>query len=151
MYDSILVAVDESDQSASAVNHALETAKRFESTLYIIRVIEESSEQISKAVSELSRRSPERQKREERKEQVSSEQIEGIVQRAEEDDVAVEGTIISGDPTEEILNYATEQDVDLVVLGTRRQSAVGKLLLGDVAGKVARNAPMAVLLARPDQ
>lgn len=151
MYDSILVAVDESDQSASAVTHALETAKRFQSTLHVIRVIEESSEQMSKAIGELSRRSPERQKREERKEQVSSDLIESVVQRAEDDGVTIEGAITTGDPAEEILEYATAEEIDLIVLGTRRQSAVGKLLLGDVTGKVARNAPMAVLLARPEE
>lgn len=42
----------------------------------------------------------------------------------------------SGDPVEETLDYATEQDVDLICLAGRKRTAAGKLLFGSVSQSV---------------
>jgi len=45
----------------------------------------------------------------------------------------------------EILDYCNESDIDLVVMGTRGRTGIGRLLLGSVAEKVVREAPCPVL------
>jgi nucleotide-binding universal stress UspA family protein len=45
-----------------------------------------------------------------------------------------------------ILRYATEQDVDLIVLGTHGRGAVGEMLMGSVAQAVAHDAAVSVMV-----
>ncbi len=47
-----------------------------------------------------------------------------------------------------VLEYAKEQDVDLIVMGTHGRRGVRQLLLGSVAEEVVRKAPCAVLTIR---
>jgi nucleotide-binding universal stress UspA family protein len=48
-------------------------------------------------------------------------------------------------PAEEILRLAAERSADLIVIGLRHRSPVGKLLLGSTAQQVLLNAPCPVL------
>lgn len=50
-----------------------------------------------------------------------------------------------GAPTEEIVRYAAEQGVDLIVVGTHGRTGVTRALLGSVAENVTRHAPCPVL------
>ena len=54
--------------------------------------------------------------------------------------------VVTGLPPEEaILDLAAEEDVDLVVMATLPQSAVGRFLFGSVGEKVRRRARIPVL------
>lgn len=52
----------------------------------------------------------------------------------------------AGDPAEEIVRYAAEHGIDLVVLGTHGRTGVSRVLLGSVAERVLRTAPCPVLV-----
>jgi nucleotide-binding universal stress UspA family protein len=55
-------------------------------------------------------------------------------------------------PAEDIVAVATEQQADLVVIGIRRRSPVGKLVLGSNAQDVLLQAPCPVLAVKaPDE
>jgi len=56
--------------------------------------------------------------------------------------------IREGSPAEEILAYADERDVALVVTGARGRSTVDRVLLGSVAEAVVRNVDRPVLAKR---
>lgn len=53
-----------------------------------------------------------------------------------------------GPPFLEIVRYAKENDIDLIVLGTHGRSGLVHVLLGSVAEKVVRKAPCPVLTVR---
>lgn len=55
----------------------------------------------------------------------------------------------SGLPAEEIVRYAGEAGIDLIVQGTHGRTGLAHVLLGSVAEKVVRKAPCAVLTVRP--
>ena len=60
-------------------------------------------------------------------------------------------TTLVGSPAGEILRYATEQEVDLIVIGTHGRGAIGHMLLGSVTERVVRKAPCPVLTVRHPQ
>ena len=53
-----------------------------------------------------------------------------------------------GNPAREILDFARERSVDLIVLGSRGRHRLPGLILGSVSQEVASNAPCSVLIAR---
>jgi universal stress protein A len=53
-----------------------------------------------------------------------------------------------GSPFQEIVRYAVEQAIDLIVIGTHGRGPIGHMLLGSVAEKVVRKAPCPVLTVR---
>lgn len=53
-----------------------------------------------------------------------------------------------GSPFQEILRYANEQGMDLIVIGTHGRGPIGHMLLGSVAEKIVRRAPCPVLTVR---
>ena len=61
----------------------------------------------------------------------------------------VESTVRFGDPATEIVREADEFDADLIAMPAMCHTGVRRLLFGSVAEKVARRAPMPVLLLRP--
>ncbi len=52
------------------------------------------------------------------------------------------------DPVDEIVAMADERDVDLVVIGMRRRSPVGKLLMGSAAQRILLEASCPVLAVK---
>ena len=62
---------------------------------------------------------------------------------------AVESVVRFGDPAREILSEAEDFGADLIAMTATCHTGFRRLLFGGVAEKVARQAPMAVLLLRP--
>jgi nucleotide-binding universal stress UspA family protein len=54
-----------------------------------------------------------------------------------------------GTAAEEILRVVAERDADLLVIGLRRRSPVGKLFLGSTAQQLLLDAPCSVLAVKP--
>jgi nucleotide-binding universal stress UspA family protein len=55
---------------------------------------------------------------------------------------------LEGDPATEIVRYANDERVDLIVMGTHGRTGVERLLMGSVAEKVMRDAPCSVLVVK---
>ena len=55
---------------------------------------------------------------------------------------------LEGEPAAEIVRYAHDEGVDLIVMGTHGRSGVERLLMGSVAEKVMREAPCSVLVVK---
>lgn len=54
------------------------------------------------------------------------------------------------DPADDILAAAESGDVDMVVLGIRRRTPIGKILLGSTSQRVIMEAPCPVVCVKPD-
>ena len=54
----------------------------------------------------------------------------------------------TGGPYLEIVRYAVEQDIDLIVMGSHGGGAVAHMLMGSVADKMVRKSPCPVLTVR---
>lgn len=60
----------------------------------------------------------------------------------------VTSAVVLGRPFMEIIKYAREHGVDLIVMGTHGRGALAHVLLGSTTEKVVRKAPCAVLTVR---
>ena len=57
--------------------------------------------------------------------------------------------IVKGDAAHEILEYASQNNIDLIIMTTHGSSAMVRWFLGSVADKVLRHSSSAVLLVSP--
>ena len=61
----------------------------------------------------------------------------------------VEAAKVAGEPAAEIVSFAREQGVDLLVLGTHGRTGLEHALMGSIAERVVRRARCPVLTVRP--
>jgi nucleotide-binding universal stress UspA family protein len=61
---------------------------------------------------------------------------------------SVEKVYKMGNISQEIVRYAKDSDVDLIIMGNRGGGVYSSTFLGSVANKVINRAPMAVLIAK---
>jgi len=60
----------------------------------------------------------------------------------------VTGIVEEGDPASIIIDIASRENVDLIVLGSKGQSELGQYLIGSVANKVVQYAAKPVMVVR---
>jgi len=65
-----------------------------------------------------------------------------------EKEIKVESVILTGDPAEQIINYADKEDASLIIMATHGRSGITYWALGSVADKVARATKQPVALIR---
>jgi len=141
MYERVLVPTDGSEMMEGVIDHAVELAAVHGATIHALYVANTSSLGDLPAdagwenVTEALRREGERA-------------IAVVRDRAYERDVPAERAVREGSPATEITGYASEENCDIVVMGTHGRSGVGRLLLGSVTEKVVRSAEIPVLTIR---
>jgi len=71
--------------------------------------------------------------------------LDRVVERIEAVWPRVEGVLLWGSPAEQIIRYAEQHEIDLVVVGTHGRKGPSRWLLGSVAERVTRWCPTPVL------
>ncbi len=64
--------------------------------------------------------------------------------------IIVEKAVRIGDATEEIIKYAREQNVDLIMMATHGRTGLRRAISGSVADRVVTSGAAPVLLVRPE-
>lgn len=82
------------------------------------------------------------------REESRAELSEDVEAALETTDVDLRTEVAFGEPAREIVRFATEHDVDHVVIGNHGRDGVARVLLGSVAEQVVRRAPMPVTVVR---
>lgn len=137
MYYSILVPTDGSREMSDVVSQAIDLATMCESTLHVLHVVDE------RAYYSVPEEARERVRDTLRADAESF--TKSVADRAEEAGLEVVREVRWGDPAPAILSYAVENGIELVALGTHGRTGYEHYLLGSVAEKVVRMAPMPVL------
>jgi nucleotide-binding universal stress UspA family protein len=138
--DTVLVALDGSPLADRALDYAVETFPTASvTTIYVINPVDAVVDVEAGGL-------PVAEDWYER----ASERAEGIHARASESAAArgvdLESVTEVGKPSRRILAYATEHDVDQIVMGSHGRSGVGRALLGSVAERVTRRARVPVTI-----
>ena len=141
----ILYPTDFSEQATRALGYAREMAEKFGAELHCLHVLDEMYYNWLMD-DELGLRIDYKEVDFHVK---AEEQMEAFMERhfgAERDKVITQ--IVKGRPYMEIVRYAQEKEIDLIVMATHGHGALASMLLGSVAEKVIRKSPCAVLLVR---
>lgn len=142
MFDTVVVATDGSESVSRAVACTLDIAARFEATVHVLYVIDESHvESLPEEV-----RSDVRSALDDR----GREALDAVAAANErrETPVDIETAVRVGHPAREIVGYVRDVDADAVGMGTRGRSGEHSFLLGSVAERVVRTCPKPVLTVR---
>jgi nucleotide-binding universal stress UspA family protein len=140
---NILFPTDLSDDSFSAWPLALEFAKKFGATLHAVTVIEElyalaPYENYGVMVQAMRDMVPQIERR-----------LQGRV-KDPPTEVPVKTAVVEAvTPAGALLDYVKNQSIDLIVMATHGRGAIAHVLLGSVAERLIRTAPVPVVTARP--
>jgi nucleotide-binding universal stress UspA family protein len=63
--------------------------------------------------------------------------------------IPVTAEVVLGEPSETILGYIEDQNIDLVVMGTHGRKGIDRVIFGSVAERVIKTAPVPVLVVNP--
>jgi nucleotide-binding universal stress UspA family protein len=144
----ILVAIDGSEHSFKASECALELAKSFGAQLYAVTVtyIPASDHLSQKEV--LSKSLVEDSSNKNMKD--AGNWFENFTQNAKQDNIQLKTELInSARPVDYvILEYAEEQKIDLIVVGTKGRTRFKKLLLGSIASSIVTYAHCPVMVVK---
>ena len=139
----VLVAVDESEPSWQALDHALETFTDADITaIHVVDPVELVYGDAEGGYFDQSIFDSAMGAGETLLERASERAAD--VGRAD----ALETVLETGQPSREIVDFAAENDVDHVVIGSHGRSGVARVLLGSVAESVARRADVPVTIVR---
>ncbi|MBZ6494965.1 universal stress protein [Natrinema longum] len=134
MYDRILLPTDAEDGTELAVEHAIAVAEQTDAELHLLYVVDSdvySTYSGDEYVHEF-------ESLEAALEQVGEDALESASEAAHEAGLESTTVVRHGSPHEEILDYADEADVDLLVMGSKERSGEYRQLLGSVTDRVAR-------------
>ena len=137
---NILVPYDFSEFSRKALEYACELASQFHAKLHIIHVVEPMPTMFAEGASLLQETDAELTQ--------SAQKHLGELPGREWSHLAVTRDFRVGTAFVEIIRYARENDIDVIVAGTHGRGAVAHMLLGSVAELVVRKAPCPVLIVR---
>ena len=135
----ILAPIDGSQNSLEALKSAKEMAEKFGSQLIIINVQKPASFDTSEPVDE------DIPAMESRAQKILDKALEVVKGTSKE--VRAE-KVCCGDPAEQIIQFADDEDVDLIVMGSHGLSGVKKILLGSVSNNVTQQSSKPVFIVK---
>ena len=138
----ILFPTDFSKHSLAALEYARSFSEKFQAQLHVLHVVHNSSYMVTTEGAELPR--------------WSDEELVGVARESMDkllgSELAGSGEVIDvieiGNPLVQIVRYARNEKVDLIVMATHGRSGLAHIMMGSVAEKVVRKASCPVLTVR---
>lgn len=136
MVKKILIPFDGSEHSKKAILFAADVAQHHNSELFLIHVVKDKdippeileyvkSEKINGGIGKVSAKL------------ISEGIMKAARKQVQEMGLKIaKSMVFSGDPVEEIIQFAKNNDIDMIVIGSRGLGKIKGLLLGSVSSKV---------------
>ena len=144
----LLVPTDFSEHSEQAALYAVELAKRFQADeVHCLHVSDIPADLLATSAYTMTGPSQEfieqvRQENRKNLEAFAKNRLAGVPVRT---------AFLEGRPFVEIIRYARDHEIDLVVIATHGRTGLTHALFGSVAEKVVRKAPCPVLVVKRDE
>lgn len=141
-FTSILVPFDGSDGAHAAVDHAFGLARATGATVHLLNVVDHGvvaggDVNVGMVLDAL--------------EDSGERALETVAERAEREGVDIgDASVRIGSPFRSIVEYADEEGVDCIVMGTHGRAGIDRVLLGSVAERVIRQTSVPVIATKPD-
>ena len=139
MYASVIVAMDGSEQSLLALDHARAIAECFRSKLILVHAFPHTSDL---------RDSIEYNHLVELRIKRGEEIIEMARKQLVRTSIEVDVELLEGPAPEAILSVATTRNADLIIMGSRGMGSIKGMVFGSVSTKVSHYAPCPVMVVR---
>ncbi|TAN42191.1 MAG: universal stress protein [Nitrospirae bacterium] len=139
----IMFATDFSEGSLHALPYAVDMAKQYGARLYLVHVMYDVAKTAGWYVPHTSMDAVYQDIEKSAKSELEKcfiDEMRGFKE--------VERVVLKGIPYEEVCNFATENKIDMIVLGTHGRRGIDRMLFGSTAEQVVRNAPCPVLSVR---
>lgn len=137
-YSKILVCLDGSSNANRALSHACNLAKNYDSTLFLMYVVDKSigldffdRSEYLKLLREYGKKVLEKAQNISQKNALKAKPI-----------------IKDGNVSKEILKFAKDEQINLIVVGSKGLGATLRFLLGSVSSKIANQAICPVLIIK---
>lgn len=144
MFKKILVATDLNEASRHAVAAAVRLAREQQASLHIVNVVLDPTSQpwaaeaygidLADMVDDMRRR--------------GLQAIRRMIGEIKPPLPLVQPEVLVGPPATEIVRYAREHGIDLIVVGTHGRGPIRRAFVGSVAERVLREAACPVLIVR---
>jgi nucleotide-binding universal stress UspA family protein len=139
-FRTILVPTDFGDAAQLALEYAQAIAKRFDAGLRVVHVVE------TPMPLDIELAAPDAGRANERAMDDARRGLAAVLQGITSGNVI--GQLLVGHTADQIVAYAADHDVDLIVMGTHGRRALARVIVGSVAERVVRTAPCPVFTVR---
>ena len=139
----VLVPTDFSDYSKSALRYSVNFAKVFDAEIILVYVIEPVIYPPDFSMGQIAIPAVNAEW-----DQKAKEELDNLAKNEIPSGVKVQTIVRTGKPFVEIIDTATGEDADIIIIATHGHSGVEHILFGSTAEKVVRKAPCPVLTLR---
>ena len=141
-FKKILFPIDFSESATKLIPYVLTLAQAFDSRIHLLYVVRDFQYLTSFHVPHPSL------------DQLEAEVLENarkMISRAAEEDFppGCVTHVSRGDAATEIIQYAAEEKIDLIIMGTHGRKGLDRTLFGSVADNVVKNSPVPVMVINP--
>ena len=157
MFKRILVPLDGSRYSSRSLEYAEELARKFNSEIIMMRVVEPSPpippttgaapDMVNPAATNISVKAALREEKTNRKRAAKYLARKAREIRVEDDRVTY--TVHTGSPALSIIEFSKSENIDLIVMTTHGEGGIKRAILGSVADEVVRESGKPVLVFNP--
>jgi nucleotide-binding universal stress UspA family protein len=140
----ILVPTDFSKHSQNALTYAAALAEKFGAEIYLFHVVQDLALYLPDAIAA----APPPTIPFTQLVTASREALAKVIREQLPAGVRATPEVREGSPLPDIIAFAKEKDIDLIVLGTHGRTGLVHVLMGSVAENVVRKAPCPVLTVR---
>jgi nucleotide-binding universal stress UspA family protein len=146
-FKKVMIATDGSDYSKLAVDKGIELARLSGGTVYAVCVVS-TSYLYPMNGDYFMGMSPYWESMHEALKTQGQQAVNYVKGAGEVEGVIVEPVLLEGHPADELIRYAEENEIDIIVMGTLGKTGLDRLLLGSVAGNVVRHSKIPVMVVR---
>ena len=142
----ILVPIDFSEHSRKALQYAIPFAQQFKASIDLVYVVEPTVYPADFSFGQVGFPAIEDELRKR-----GGEELDDLLRHEIGKRVKAKRAIRTGKAFYEILQYAKEETIDLIIIATHGHTGIEHALFGSTAEKVVRKAPCPVLVVRTEE
>lgn len=142
MYDDILIPTDGSDAVEIAIEHGFELAEKYDASVHALYVVDETESGAAIVGSEAGSGTRTRS------ESAGRDALDELTEEGDRRAVSVSTVMVEGMPHKLIAEYAADNDIDVIVMGTHGRSGLSRFLSGSVTERVIRMTDVPVFAAQ---